>query len=463
MSTLASPALWEAVKNDFKNLFSEEVYHLWFENLVCLEHTDGAITLGTPTDFASIFVHDNYLDLITQRLQVMTGRNYTVCVKRNPDAAPAALAAKPSAAEPAREPAAASRRHMRAGANERAPLNTALIANYTFDAYIVGGNNMMAHAAATRVAQSPGLAFNPLFISGSTGLGKTHLMHAIGHAVLKINPNAKIVCRTTETFTNEYVQAIKENALVQFRRRYRNADVLLLDDVQFLGGKEGIQEEFFHTFNELHSAGKQIVLTSDRRASEIKDLEARLVSRFEWGLPTDVQAPNYETRLAILRSKASILDHKLPDDVLDFIAKNVAKNIRTLEGAFLKVASTAFLLKTGPVDVALAEQLLQSILIEQAQSQLTIEAVQKRVSDHYELRPGDMTSKRRPANIAFPRQIAMYLCRLLTKHSLQEIGAAFGGRDHGTVIHAIKTVENMMEQDSSITRSVEFLKAQLSR
>lgn len=460
MSTLASPALWDVVKNDLKNLFSEEVYHMWFENLVCMERTDSAITLGAPTDFASFFVHDNYLDLITQRLQVVTGRDYAVRVKKNPDAAPATAS---SNAEPAREPAAASRRHVRTGADERAPVNATLIARNTFETYIVGGNNMMAHAAATRVAQSPGQAFNPLFISGSTGLGKTHLMHAIGHTVLKANPHAKVIYLTTEKFTNEYVQAIKENALVQFRRRYRSVDVLLLDDVQFLGGKEGIQEEFFHTFNELHSAGKQIVLTSDRRASEIKALEARLVSRFDWGLPTDIQAPNYETRLAILRSKAAAFGHKLPDDVLDFIAKNVAKNVRALEGALLKVSSAAFLLSTGPVDVALAEQLLQPILIEQAQNQLTIDAIQKRVSDHYELRPGDMTSKRRPANIAFPRQIAMYLCRLLTKHSLQEIGASFGGRDHGTVIHAIKTVENMMEQDPSVTRSVEFLKAQLAR
>lgn len=461
MPTLAAPALWEAVKNDFKTLFSEEVYHMWFNDLVCLDHTEDTITIGATTDFASFFVHDNYLDLIKQRLQLATGHDYTVRVKKNPDAAPATSTPSPAAqahSETAHTPA---RRHARA--DERAPSNNTLIGRNTFDTYIVGGNNMMAHAAAMRVAQSPGQAFNPLFISGSTGLGKTHLMHAIGHTVLHANPHAKVVYLTTEKFTNEYVQAIKENALIQFRRRYRNVDILLLDDIQFLGGKEGIQEEFYHTFNELHTAGKQIVLASDRRASEIKDLEARLVSRFDWGLPTDIQAPNYETRLAILRSKASLFKYDLPDDVLDFIAKNVAKNIRALEGALIKVASTAFLLKTGPIDVALAAKLLEPILIEQAQNQLTIDAIQKRVSDHYDLRPGDMTSKRRPANIAFPRQIAMYLCRMLTKHSLQEIGAAFGGRDHGTVIHAIKTVENMMEQDPTAARSVEFLKTQLAR
>ncbi|MDF9826383.1 chromosomal replication initiator protein [Ereboglobus sp. PH5-5] len=455
MPTLSAPSIWEAVKNDFKTLFSDEVYHMWFNELVCLEQTDTAITLGAATDFAAYFVHDNYLDLIKQRLQLATGTDYTVRVKKNPSVA--------TPAAPAQTAAAAERRHNRVAAAERPPVNGTLAARNTFENYIIGENNMMAHAAAMRVAQSPGQAYNPLFITGSTGLGKTHLMHAIGHAVLKSNPHAKVIYLTTERFTNEYVQAIRENALVAFRRRYRNVDVLLLDDIQFLGGKEGIQEEFYHTFNDLHTAGKQIVISSDRRASEIKDLEARLVSRFEWGLPTDIQAPNYETRLAILRSKAAFFKYELPGDVLEFIAKNVAKNIRALEGALIKVASTAFLLKTGPIDVTLAEKLLQPILIEQAQSQLTIDAIQKRVSDHYELRPGDMVSKRRPANIAFPRQIAMYLARQLTKHSLQEIGAAFGGRDHGTVIHACKTVENMMEQDPSARHSVEYLRVQLSR
>ncbi|WP_257791587.1 chromosomal replication initiator protein DnaA [Ereboglobus luteus] len=454
--------MWEAVKNDFKTLFSEEVYHMWFNHLVCLEQTEDTITLGTLTDFAAGCIHTYYLDLIKQRLQLATGRDYNVIVKKNPDAS-AAQAAQPAPAAPQVETSRIPARRIVRAADEPARVNTTLDPRNTFDTYVVGSSNQMAHAAAMAVAQAPAQAYNPLFVSGSTGLGKTHLMHAIGHAVLTSNPHAKVVYLTTEKFTNEYVQAIKENALAQFRRRYRSVDVLLLDDIQFLSGKEGIQEEFYHTFNDLHTAGKQVVLASDRRASEIKDLEARLVSRFEWGLPTDIQAPNYETRLAILRSKAALFKYDLPGDVLEFIAKNVAKNIRTLIGALIKVASTAFLLKTGPIDVTLAEKLLQPILIEQAQSQLTIEAIQKRVSDHYELRPGDMVSKRRPANIAFPRQIAMYLARQLTKHSLQEIGAAFGGRDHGTVIHACKTVENMMEQDSSAQRSVEFLRAQLSR
>jgi chromosomal replication initiator protein len=280
--------------------------------------------------------------------------------------------------------------------------------------------------------------------------------------VLRNNPEARVAYLSTEKFTNEFIQALQENALTRFRQRYRSVDVLLIDDVQFLAEKERIQEEFFHTFNDLFESGKQIVLTSDRRAAEIAKLEARLVSRFEWGLPADIQAPDYETRLAILRTKASALRFNAPPEVLAFIAQHLSRNIRRLEGALIKVSSYAAL--TGrPLDLATTEELLKDVLMEQAQHQLTIEMIQKRVTEHYQLRIGDMTSKRRPNNIAIPRQIAMYLARTLTKHSLQEIGDHFGGRDHGTVIHACKAVENMMDQDASVRGSVEFLKTQLSR
>ena len=320
----------------------------------------------------------------------------------------------------------------------------------------------MAHAAALAVAQAPAQAFNPLFIYGDTGLGKTHLMHAIGHAILRNNPDARIAYLSTEKFTNDFIQALQENGMVKFRQRYRHADVMLLDDVQFLAGKERIQEEFFHTFNELFESGKQIVLSSDRRASEIQKLEARLVSRFEWGLPADIQAPDLETRIAILRSKAASLKCGLPEPIMQFIAQNITQNIRRLEGALIKVASYSAL-SNKPLDLATTERLLHDMLVEQAQSVLTIETIQKRVADHFQIRHSDMTSKRRPNNIAIPRQAAMYLARTLTKHSLQEIGDAFGGRDHGTVIHACKAMDNMMEQDTSMRTSVEFLKAQLSR
>ena len=469
MTTLAAPTLWEAVKNDFKTLFPEDIYRLWFEPVVCLATSETAMTLGAPTDFAAIWIHDNYLDLITQRLRLGTGHDITVTVKKNPHAQAAANTANTAGAAPAQAQfetaaapsAATSRRLPRVTLDERVQF-ASLNPGNTFENYVVGANNEMAHAAALAVTQAPAQAYNPLFVHGSTGLGKTHLMHAIGNAILRANPHAKVAYLTTEKFTNEYVQALKDNAVTAFRRRYRNVDVLLLDDVQFLSGKEGIQEEFFHTFNELHNARRQIVLTSDRRVSEIKDLEARLVSRFEWGLPADIQSPDYETRLAILRSKTAQSKTDLAPEILEYIARNISKNIRALEGALLKVTATAFLLKT-PIDLETVKRLLEPIIIDEGKNQLTIDTIQKRVTEHFQLRPGDMTSKRRPQNIAFPRQIAMYLSRQLTKHSLEEIGQAFGGRDHGTVIHAVKTVENITEQDPSAKSSVEYLRAQLAK
>ena len=458
------PSLWETAKCDFKALFPEDVFQMWFEPLVCLETSEDSITLGVPNDFAAIWIHDNYLDLITQRLRLTAGRLVNVTLKKT-DAATARTSHTGPASRPAEQPAApkaraAARRGPRY--DDRGAVAGSLNVRNTFETFVVGSNNQMAHAAALAVAQAPAQAYNPLFLYGETGLGKTHLMHAIGHAILRNNPDARVAYLSTEKFTNEFIQALQENSLTKFRQRYRHVDVLLIDDVQFLASKERIQEEFFHTFNDLFESGKQIVLSSDRRASEIQKLESRLVSRFEWGLPADIQAPDFETRVAILRTKAATLKADLPEAVINFIAQHISKNIRRLEGALIKVASYSAL--TGKtLDLASTEMLLQDVLMEQAQNMLTMETIQKRVADHYQIRHNDMTSKRRPNNIAIPRQIAMYLARTLTKHSLQEIGDAFGGRDHGTVIHACKAVDNMMEQDASTRSSVDFLKAQLSR
>ena len=457
------PSLWETVKCDFKELFPEDVFQMWFEPMTCLEASEESMTLGVPNDFAAIWIHDNYLDLITQRLRLTAGRMVNVTLKNTETNRAAAANPAPSrtaAAETAPRHKTAPRRATRY--DDRGPAAGTLNARNTFETFVVGSNNQMAHAAALAVAQAPAQAYNPLFLYGDTGLGKTHLMHAIGHAILRNNPDARVAYLSTEKFTNEFIQALQENSLTKFRQRYRHADVLLLDDVQFLAGKERIQEEFFHTFNDLFESGKQIVLSSDRRASEIQKLESRLVSRFEWGLPADIQAPDFETRLAILRTKAAGLKTEIPAGVLTFIAQNISKNIRRLEGALIKVASYSAL-TNKPLDLPTTEMLLQDVLMEQAQNILTIETIQKRVADHFQIRHSDMTSKRRPNNIAIPRQIAMYLARTLTKHSLQEIGDAFGGRDHGTVIHACKAVDNMMEQDSSTRGTVEFLKTQLSK
>lgn len=456
-----STSLWEIVKSDFKGLFPEDVYQLWFEPIVCLEATEDALTLGVPNDFAAIWINDNYLDLIVQRLRLAAGRAVTVKLKKSTAAADSASAASETAPAPRTKPAAAKRTARYDERGSGAYIGS-LNPRNTFETFVVGSNCQMAHAAAMAVAQSPAQAYNPLFLYGDTGLGKTHLMHAIGHAILRAKPDAKVAYLSTEKFTNDFIQALQENSLTKFRQRYRSVDVLLIDDVQFLAGKERIQEEFFHTFNDLFESGKQIILSSDRRAADIQKLEARLVSRFEWGLPADIQAPDFETRLAILRTKAATLKFDIPANVANFVALHISKNIRRLEGALIKVASYASL--TGKtIDLPATEMLLQDVLMEQAQNQLTIDIIQKRVADHYQIRHSDMTSKRRPNNIAIPRQIAMYLSRTLTKHSLQDIGDAFGGRDHGTVIHACKSVDNMMEQDTTARGAIEFLRNQLSR
>ena len=447
-------SLWETVKCDLKGLFPEDVFSMWFEPISCVETTEDAITLGVPNDFAAIWIHDNYLDLISQRLRLAAGRLVQVNLRKSDHGV---VASAPVLDSKARTAKARTTRY-----DERSAAAGTLNPRNTFETFVVGQNNQLAHAAALAVAQAPAQAYNPLFIHGSTGLGKTHLMHAIGHSILQRNPEARIAYLSTEKFTNEYIHAIQENALTKFRQRYRSVDVLLVDDVQFLAGKERIQEEFFHTFNDLFESQKQIVISSDRPVSEIATLESRLVSRFQWGLSADVQSPDFETRVAILKSKSATLKIELPMPVIEFMAQHISKNIRRLEGALIKISSYAAL--TGkPLDLAIAEHLLKDVLMEEAQNRLNIEGIQKRVADHYQIRHSDMTSKRRPNAIAFPRQIAMYLSRQLTRHSLQEIGEAFGGRDHGTVIHAVKTVENMMEQDDSVSGSVDFLKTQLSK
>jgi chromosomal replication initiator protein len=327
---------------------------------------------------------------------------------------------------------------------------------------VVGANNQYAQAACTAVANAPGKTYNPLFIYGGVGLGKTHLMHAIGQQTSARKKGIKVLYITSERFTNEFIDAIQNSKLVKFRNRYRQADVLLIDDIQFLAGKERSQEEFFHTFNTLFDGHKQIVLSSDRPPSEIANLEHRLVSRFEWGLTAELQPPDVETREAILRKKAQTLEVKLENSVLRFLAERIRTNVRRLEGALMRVASFASLSGQNPSSEKI-EHLLKDILQEEARRAVTIDQIQKRVAEHFDVRIADMTSKRRPANIAFPRQIAMYLARELTKSSLSEIGDAFGGRDHGTVLHAHRLVKDKMRNEEKIRQVVSFLDSQLNR
>src|SRR5580692_11201068 len=332
----------------------------------------------------------------------------------------------------------------------------------TFDTFVVGANNNFSFAAAKAVAEAPGKSYNPLFLYGGVGLGKTHLLHAIGQHVAISKKGARVAYLSSEKFTNEYIDGIQNNKLAAFRKKHRQTDVLLIDDIQFLAGKERIQEEFFHTFNALHESHKQIVLTCDRPASEIQGLEHRLVSRFEWGLVTDLQPPDVEMRLAILKKKAQAMNVILPDDILNFLANRIRTNVRRLEGALIRVASYSSL--TGKkLGIETVESLLREILHEEGRFTVSIEAIQKKVAEHFDIRLADMTSKRRPENIAFPRQIAMYFSRQLTESSLNAIGEAFGGRDHGTVLHACRLVKNRMEVDANVRQVVHYLEKQLMR
>lgn len=453
--------VWFQLNQEIQLLFNEDLYREWFKPLICLEEKIDSLILETPTDFSAIWIEENYLEILTRKAQDIAGRPVIIELRVANNKTTLGRPNTPShTVNRTRSIITAGdrRRGNTARSRESFPLNP----RNTFDNFVIGDGNQLAHAACMAVANAPAKAYNPLFIYGETGLGKTHLMHAVAHHILSQKPDSKITYISSEKFTNEFIRSIQENSLVKFRRYYRNVDVLLIDDVQFLSGKERIQEEFFHTFNELFEAQKQIFITSDRPASEISKLENRLISRFQWGLVADIQSPDMETRLAILSKKAKTLNLDVSEEILCFLAERVSRNVRRLEGALTRVASYTALVKK-PVDIPKVEALLEDILQEEMQSQVSIEKIQKKVTEHFNLRIQDMISKRRPSNIAFPRQIAMYLSRMMTGCSLQEIGASFGGRDHGTVIHACKTVENMMEQDSSVKQNVDYLTKQVSK
>ena len=444
--------IWSSVKTEFRSLFPEDVYDSWFENLDSINTDDkDTLMLGTSNEFAAIWIQDNYLDLINQKVRLAAGRAMQVVIEVTGEG----KEDRRALVEPR------TKNNHRSGTvieSDRSLLNP----RNTFENFIIGSGNQLAHAASVAVADTPAKAYNPLFLYGETGLGKTHLMHSISHCILDRNPATSIVYVSCEKFTNEFIRAIQENTLVNFRKFYRNVEVLLIDDIHFLAGKERIQEEFFHTFNELFESQHQVCLSSDRPAGEISHLQNRLVSRFQWGMVTDIQAPDFETRLAILRKKANVQNYRIPNEIPEFVAETITRNVRRMEGALISVAHYAKLMDQ-PLSIEIVEGLLQHLLQEDAQNKVTVEKIQKRVVDFFNLRQSDMVSKRRPSNIAFPRQIAMYLSRLLTNNSLQEIGESFGGRDHGTVIHACKTVENMMEQDETVSRNVDFLAKQLSQ
>ena len=446
--------IWAVAREQLRTMLNADTYNLWFAPLRAAALDSNSITLEVANDFCEVWLKDNYLGLLQDVMSRAANNPLHVKFKvvaghETASSSAAGAAAKTRMAE---EPAP---RGVSNGEPVFNPKNT-------FDSFVVGNNNNFAHAAALAVAQAPGKSYNPLFLYGGVGLGKTHLLHAIGQYVAGHKKGARVSYLSSEKFTNEYIDAIQNNQLVRFRKKYRQSDVLLIDDIQFLAGKERIQEEFFHTFNALHEARKQIVLTCDRPASEIQNLEHRLVSRFEWGLVTDLQLPDVETRLAILHKKANLMGVVLPPEILDFLANRIRTNIRRLEGALTRVASYASL--TGKnLSLEVVESLLREVLHEEGRFTINIDVIQKKVAEHFDIRLADMTSKRRPENIAFPRQIAMFLARQMTESSLNTIGEAFGGRDHGTVLHACRLVKGRMEVDPNVRQVVHYLEKHLQR
>ena len=439
---------WEQISKRIRDRVSSDGFDRWFSGVRIAALSSDTVTLCVPNPIHQFFIESNYLPIVTESVQATLPNVSKVefTSSNEVDMAPRPAAPTPKAP---REKAPA-------------PLAGALNPRNTFDAFVVGSNSEFAHSAALAVAKSPATTYNPLFIYGVSGLGKTHLLHAIGHHVQATNKSAKIVYLSSEQFTNEFIDAIQHGTLVKFRKKYRQADVLLIDDIQFFAGKERSQEEFFHTFNALHDGHKQIILSSDRPASEIEKLEHRLVSRFEWGMTAEIQPPDTETRIAILRSKAEGLNLKLEPWIIEFLADKIRNNVRRLEGALMRVASYTSL-SEKPITQESIENLLRDIFQEQARKTITIDAIQRRVAEHFDVRLADMTSKRRQANIAFPRQIAMFLSRQHTSSSLCDIGDAFGGKDHGTVIHACKLVKKRMEADEKTRQIVGMLDSKLQR
>jgi chromosomal replication initiator protein len=445
--------LWQRLSAALKPQISADSFKRWFSAVELVEAKEKSLTFGVPNNIYQFWIESNYMPALQTAIVTTFGgpRSVNFC-------SPSGVGVQTSLESmPLKEVL-----EELPGVTRPSATVPGLNPRNTFESFVVGPNNEIAHAASLAVAQAPARTYNPLFIYGGVGLGKTHLMQAIGQYVWTKKKNVKVIYLSSELFINEFIDAIQHSNLVKFRKRYRQADLLLIDDIQFLGGKERSQEEFFHTFNTLFDGHKQIVLSSDRPASEIANLEQRLVSRFEWGLTAELQPPDIETRLAILRKKAHSMQIKLQDEIFQFLASRIRTNVRRLEGALMRVASFASL-SGKELTQEVTEHLLKDILQEEARHSITIEQIQRRVAEHFDVRVADMTSKRRPASIAFPRQVAMYLARELTKSSLNEIGDAFGGRDHGTVLHACKLVKKRMVEQDNIRQTISFIDSSLQR
>jgi chromosomal replication initiator protein len=442
---LTAEGVWEKVAGRLKGALNETTFSTWFAGAEGVELTDEAFTLAVPNDFTREWIESHFLGLIKAALKDATGQERRVNLSvRSDRAAPERLAAEGKPPAPVTEPALSSQK-------------------YTFDLFVIGSSNRFAHAAALAVAEAPAQAYNPLFIYGGTGLGKTHLLQAIGGYVGAHGNGLTARYVTSETFMNDFINSLRDKRIEGFKQRYRTYDVLLVDDVQFFEGKERIQEEFFHTFNSLYESGSQIVISSDRPPKEIATLEARLRSRFEWGLITDIQPPDLETRIAILRKKVTTDHIHISDpDVVTHIAERVTTNIRELEGALTRVV--AFSSLTGwPMTVELAEDVLKDVFPQGQAAEISIRRIQETVSERFGMTINELCSAKRSQAIAYPRQVAMYLSRALTDSSLPKIGKEFGGRDHTTVMHANAKIEGMIREDRSVYNLVQELTARIKQ
>jgi chromosomal replication initiator protein len=442
--------LWDSILERISKLVGSQSFQTWFRPTRLLSFEDGVLLVEGPNQFFVDWLHEHHMEKIEHAARNITGDDTTVRLTSSPP---------PTRVAPPDKPAGGSMvvRESAVAAN-----NVHLNRRYTFEEFIVGNCNRLAHAGAQAVAKNPAQVYNPLFIYGGAGLGKTHLIQAIGHNILRSHPSLMISYVSTESFVNELIHAIQKGATLEFKKRYRNIDILLIDDIQFLAGKERMQEEFFYTFNALHDANKQIVCTSDRPPKDIPTLEERLRSRFEWGLITDLQPPDLETRIAILRKKVEDEHIQIPDSVIQVIAENVKNNIRELEGSLIKILAFASL-TCQEITVAMARDVLRDIMKEPGGREISADSIKKTVSQHFDVPIDSLKSKTRISRVVLARQVAMYLCRNLTGLSLVQIGQRFGGRDHSTVLHSVRKIEKIITSDDSLSRKIDSISKDIRR
>ncbi|MGF7186437.1 chromosomal replication initiator protein [Desulfitispora alkaliphila] len=455
--------LWDQCLNVLEQKLSKPSFETWIKSVYMVDVDNSNITLAVPNDFAKEWIENHYRTTIKMVVDNVFEKSLTISfvIPSENEQNSIDFEDEESMENDGVEIVEKLPKKINKS-NNSLNSNSTLNPKYTFDTFVIGNSNRFAHAASLAVAEAPSKAYNPLFIYGGVGLGKTHLMHAIGHYVLNEQPGSKIVYISSETFVNELINSIRDDYTAGFRAKYRNIDVLLVDDIQFLAKKERTQEEFFHTFNALYENNKQIIISSDRPPKEIETLEDRLRSRFEWGLITDMQPPDFETRIAILRKKASLENLNVPSDTMAYIAEQIQSNIRELEGALVRVVAYSSL-KGKSITTELASEALKDILPDKKPVKITPKLIQEHIAGFHGLKLEELKSKKRTRNVSYPRQIAMYLCRELTDYSLPKIGEEFGGRDHTTVIHAHEKISRELKEDLSLQQTIGDLVSKLKK